>query len=188
MIQKLPQSIKQRLSKGFLSPSVLIQEIDIRPGQIVLEIGRPIGFFASAVLAQLKNEGTFYVAGPNHESFEKLHHLKNQHANFEQILLSDILSGKLSENSVDTVVFTNLLSNTAYAHKFCLAVNQLIKPEGRLIVFDWDTAHHHIGPDMKDRYSKQKAIDLVTKCGLIFERQLACPGYHYGLVFKFGAD
>lgn len=183
---KLPESIKKRTNKGFLSPSILIKEIDISSGQIVLEIGRPVGFFAPAILEVLSGTGKLIIGGPNTESFEKLYHLLNQYSNFEQILLSEIINSKLKNSSVDTVIFTNLFSNTSYIQHFCSSLPQFMKPGGELVVFDWDPEHPDVGSNPDSRYQKHQVAKLLENYGLSFSRELDIPGYHFGLVFRFG--
>lgn len=185
-VLKLPDSLKKRSGKGFLSPSILIKEIDIFSGQNILEIGRPIGFFAPAILEALSGDGKLFVGAPARESFEKMHHLFSHYNNLEQILLSEILVGKLEDNSIDTVIFTNLFSNTKYIHNFCESLGQIVKPNSELIVFDWDPKHPSVGVDPESKHYKHELVNLLGKYGLSLSRELNVPGYHFGLVFRFG--
>jgi SAM-dependent methyltransferase len=183
---KLPERIKQRTGRGFLSPTILVDETDITSGQTVLELGRPVGFFAPIILQILSGNGRLYVGGSNTESFEKLNHLNQQYTNFEQILLSEILQDKLEDGSVDTVIFTNLFSNTKYIHHFCSSLSKFMKPGGELIVFDWDPRHPQVGADLRNRHNQEQIIGLLSQYGLSLSRRLNAVGYHFGLVFRFG--
>lgn len=185
-VLKLPKSVSRAAGKGFLSPTILADEVDITSGQVVLELGRPIGFFAPIILQILSGEGKLYVAGPNSDSFGKLHHLRQQYSNFEQILLSEILQNKLENGSVDTVIFTNLFSSTNYIHHFCSGLEQFMKPGGQLIVFDWDPGHPQVSVGPQNRYDEKQVVDLLSKYGLSLSRKLNAVGYHFGLVFRFG--
>lgn len=188
MLQSLPKGIRHKLANHFLSPSVVVDDLDIREGNKVLEIGWPVGFFAPALLNKVGEGGMVYVAGPNHESFEKLGHLaERKDLSFK--LLADLLTGgSIPEGEVDVVVLTNLLSNTLKPDAFCLALGQYLKPDSEIVLIDWDNKIKNVGPTMERRVTKEDALRLMHTCGMQFKRVLQLPGYHYGMVFSFKAQ
>lgn len=183
MLSALPHKILSRISGRFLSPQLLLEEVDLRAGQSVLELGSPIGFFAAAALAKVGSEGHVYVAGPDAESLEVVDGLSH-HDNLHLVLLRDVLVGKnIPLGSIDTVVLTNLLSSAAHPGDFCVSVGQYLKPGSEVVLIDWDSEVREVGPDASKRVSREQAIKLMAECGLEFDRILKTPGYHYGLVF-----
>jgi ubiquinone/menaquinone biosynthesis C-methylase UbiE len=72
------KKFSKRISHHFYSPSEILAEIDIRAGDSVLEIGLPVGFFATALLGKVGDQGAVYIAGPNQDSLEKLSHLTSR--------------------------------------------------------------------------------------------------------------
>lgn len=188
MLQSLPKGIRHKLSNHFLNPSTVVEDLDIREGSKALEIGLPIGFFAPALLNKVGAEGMVYVAGPNHESFDKLGHLAVR-KNLAFKLLADLLTGgTIPEGEIDTVVLTNLLSNTLKPDSFCLAIGQYLKPDSEIVLIDWDNKIKNVGPRMESRVTKEDALRLMHSCGMQFKRILQLPGYHYGMVFSFKSD
>jgi ubiquinone/menaquinone biosynthesis C-methylase UbiE len=168
-----------------MNPNSVVEDIDIRAGDKVLEIGMPVGFFAPALLNKVGVDGMVYVAGPNRESFEKLGYLKER-KNLSFKLLADILmGGAIPEDEIDIVVLTNLLSNTLKPDAFCLAIGKYLKPGGEIVVIDWDNKIKNVGPSMERRVTKEEALRLMHSCGMQFKRILKLPGYHYGMVFSF---
>ena len=185
MLQSLPKGLRHKLASHFLNPTEVNEDLDIRVGNNVLEIGMPIGFFAPALLNKVGEVGVVYVAGPNHESFDKLGHLAER-KNLAFKLLADLLTGgSIPEGEIDTVILTNLLSNTIKPDSFCLAIGQYLKPDSEIILIDWDTQIKHVGPSMERRVTKEDALRLMHSCGMQFKRILQLPGYHYGMVFSF---
>jgi hypothetical protein len=185
MLQALPPKIRSRYAHHFLNPQAVLEDLDIRPGQHVLEIGMPIGFFAPALLKVVGLNGLVYVAGPNYQSFEKLNHLSD-HKNLSFKLLADVLTGgAIPPGGIDTVILTNLLSNTVKPDAFCLAIGQYLKPDSEIVLIDWDSQIKHVGPTRERRVTKEEALRLMNRCGMNFKRMLHLPGYHYGLVFSF---
>lgn len=188
MLLTLPKSVLKRISHRLLSPTLLVEELDLRSGNCVLEIGLPVGFFAPATVSKVGEDGCVYVAGPSHESFEKLHSLTSR-KNVRPVLLKDLLTRKsIDEHSIDLIILTNLLSSSYSASQFCMSLNYFLKANAQVVLIDWDIAIEHVGPKMDKRVSKKDAIKLLTRCGLTFSRMLNVPGYHYGLVFSLRSD
>lgn len=183
MLSALPKKILSRISGKFVSPHALLDEVGLTAGQSVLELGSPIGFFAPAALSKVGSEGHVYVAGPDNESLEAVSHVAH-HENLHPVLLRDVLAGKtVPLGGIDTVVLTNLLSNALHPADFCLSINQYLKPDGEVILIDWDSQDEQVGPDPTRRVSREQAIKLMSECNLEFDRVLRTTGYHYGLVF-----
>lgn len=183
-IRTLPKKILATVGHRFMSPSVMVGQMGLSSGSNVLELGNPVGFFASACLNAVGEEGNVFVAGPTAESLEKLSHMRH-FPNFKTCLLADVLVGNaVPARQIDLIMLTNLLSNSTQPGQFCLALNQYLKPGGEVVLIDWDTKHERVGPDMGQRVSKEEAVKLISSCGYTFSRVLQTPGYHYGLVFK----
>lgn len=183
MLSALPQKILSRISSKFISPQSLLEEVGVRAGQKVLELGSPIGFFAPAALAAVGETGTVYVGGPTNESLEALGYL-HHHENFKPVLLRDILRGKtVPLHTIDLVILTNLLSNAIHPGDFCISIAQYLKPGSEVVLIDWDSQVDEVGPAKTQRVSREAAIKLLASCGLEFVRVLKTPGYHYGVVF-----
>ncbi len=184
MLQALPKRLRNKVVSRFFSPSKVVEDLDIRSGDRVLEIGLPVGFFAPALLNKTGTEGAVFVAGPNTDSFGKLSHISAR-KDLRFCLLADLISGEAVEPaSIDTVVLTNLLSSTAKPDTFCLSIGQYLKPQSQIVLIDWES-NEKVGPAMERRVTKEEALKLMHSCGMRFSRLLNLPGYHYGMVFEF---
>ena len=181
----LPKKLRSKIASKFLNPSKLVNELDIRQGDNVLEIGLPLGFFAPSVLNKIGLEGSVYVAGPSQDSFGKLSHLQDR-KNLKPVLLADVLTGNgIPIGEIDLVILTNLLSSTMKPDSFCLSIGQYLKPDSEIILIDWDSKDQNVGPLLERRVTKEDALKLMHSCGMRFQRILNLPGYHYGMVFSF---
>lgn len=185
MLQSLPKFLRHKLTGGFINPSSIVEGIDIKEGQKVLEIGNPIGYFAPALLNKVGYDGRVFVAGPNRDSFGKLSHLSDKKG-LRFVLLADLLTGDgVSPGDIDVVFLTNLLSSTVNPDSFCLSIGQYLKSDSEVILIDWDVKDKKVGPSIEQRVTKEEALKLMHSCGMQFKRILDLPGYHYGLVFSF---
>lgn len=186
MLRALPKRILQRVSQHFSSPSEVLNLIDIREGQRILELGSPIGFFAPASLQKVGPSGQVYVAGPSRESLEKLTHL-GAPDNLHPVLLADVLTGQsVPPNQIDTIILTNLLARSVHPDSFCLSLGQYMHPASEIVLLDWEVPTAPSSRDLDNKkVTREDAIKLLTNCGFDFVRVLQISGYQYGLVFSF---
>lgn len=188
MIQKLPTGIRRKIANYFLKPKEFVESIDISPGNRVLEIGVPVGFFAKDLLDKVGSDGEVYVAGPNRDSLSRLATI-SKHRNLKLGLLSDLLTGDaIHGKRIDKVILTNLLSNTLQPDKFCLSLEQYLKNDSEVILIDWDGRFENVGPMSDRKVTREDALKLMKKCGMKFKRLLNLSGYHYGIVFEFDSS
>ena len=184
MLNPLPKKILKRLSSYHISPMMMLDELDLRAGDHVLEIGLPVGFFAPAILEKVTKKGLVYVTAPNQEMLSILRHLSH-HSNFRTAIIDQLINGKvIMESSLDVVIFTNILSKSVSPDSLAKSISKYLKPESQIVLIDWDTKSQKVGPEMGQRASREEAIRLFKGAGFVFQRILTTPGYHYGLVFS----
>lgn len=183
MLQFLPKRILSRSAKSIVNPYRVMGQLNIEEGSTVLEMGSPVGYFATALIRQVGGNGHVIVAGPNEESLEKLATECANYPTMSVTTLAKVLShDAAASQSVDVAILTNLFSSSSNPDTFCMGLNHYLKSDGRVIVIDWDP-ETNAGPDKTLRTSKEDAVKVLLGCGLKFERALQIPGYHYGLVF-----
>ncbi|MDQ5944089.1 MAG: hypothetical protein QG658_155 [Patescibacteria group bacterium] len=184
-LKKLPRRVRTRLSHHLVSSAVLVKDLQITEGDVVLELGSPIGFFGVAAIKAVGKPGKVIIAGANEDALERVDYLK-RYGSFETTLLADVLLGRaLPHQSVDWILLTNVLSSSLNPDHFCLSVTQYAKPGARVVLLDWQSrGGTGAGPLADRRVSQEQAIHLMQSCGMVFERTLATPGYQYALVFR----
>lgn len=181
--RKLPSQLRTGLSHHLLSPRAVLSEIKVEEGDTIFELGSPVGFFATAGLAMVGSPGRYIVAGPDEDSFDRVAHLRHQ-PQLQTVLLADVLMNRAFEHhSADWIMLTNVLSSSLHPDQFCLAIGDYLRPSGRVVLLDW-RVDQAAGPEAARRVDRERAIRILTDCGMTFERALETPGYHYGLVFK----
>lgn len=181
--KKLPSHLRTSLSHHLLSPRAILDELRVEEGDTIFEIGNPVGFFASAALEAVGAPGRCIISGPNGDSFDRVAHLRN-HKQYEEVLLADVLMNRAFEHgSADWILMTNVLSSSLHPNQFCLVIGDYLKASGRVVIVDWKVGQA-AGPQADRRVDSERAIRMLTDCGLHFERALHTPGYHYGLVFR----
>jgi len=91
---------------------------------------------------------------------------------------------KIKSNSLDFVLLINNLFQTKKIENIIKEAIRLLKPEGKLLIIDWNQTPTSFGPPLSDRV-KAEAVKKVTKnLNLKLIDDFAAGTYHYGLIFE----
>lgn len=100
-----------------------------------------------------------------------------------ELVKSDIegLIPRLLANSLDIVLMTNLLFQTADRKAVFAEANRVLKTGGKILIIEWNE-NASIGPVSK--VSKAELKELAAAAGFSPAGEFSAGSFHYGLVLK----
>lgn len=91
---------------------------------------------------------------------------------------------KINNNYLDFALLINILfQNDNHAEILKEAV-RMLKPNGKLMIIDWQAGRFPIGPKPEDKVLPEQLINLVENLNLTVEKQFEAGKFHYGIVFE----
>lgn len=87
----------------------------------------------------------------------------------------------LEAGSADWVLLANIM-HQADPVKLLAEAKRIVKPEGVVVVAEWDTAATPLGPPPAKRVAKTSILEIATGLGLALKREFSPSPYHYGLL------
>lgn len=93
-------------------------------------------------------------------------------------------STKLPDNSVDVALLKNVLFQSKEHSNIFQEAKRIIKPEGKLLVIDWNKTSAPFGPPLVDRVSPKEVKSLANSIQLQNIDEFAAGKYHFALVFQ----
>ena len=126
----------------FLNPEKIIEEWDIRPGDLIADFGCGAGFFSIPLGKRVGSNGRVYALDIRSEALEavrakiKLFHLFNvepSRADLER----ERGSGLKSE-TIDKVIIANILFQAENKKSIAEEAHRILKPGGSIIVIEWN--------------------------------------------------
>ena len=171
--------------EGFLNPSEVLNQLELRENMIAADFGSGSGGWVILLAKRLK-EGRVYAIDILEEPLSAL---KNK-ASLEQISNIDMIraniegekGAKVPDSICDLVLMTNLLFQVEDRQKALSEAKRVLRPEGKVLVVDWKL-ESSLGPK-EGKVSPEEVKKLAGSLGLNLEKEFPAGIYHYGLVFK----
>jgi ubiquinone/menaquinone biosynthesis C-methylase UbiE len=169
---------------SFLTPHQLVQELYIRPGDRVVDIGCGTGVYTIELSHAVADIGQVFAVDVHREALQTLATTleKKSIQNVEMVWADVELGIPVDAYSIDAVVISNVLFQIEDIDAMLTHVSKLLKPEGQLLVVEWSESHGGIGPHIDHVVSEKEAELHVQKHGFRVLKRLPAGDYHYAFI------
>ena len=173
---------------SFIHPGNLWRDLGLSAGQTIVHLGSGPGFYLIPAA---------HIVGPSGKAIgiDIQRHLLEEtesRANRDQVSeivhtiradLEQIEGSTLPAGSADWVLVANILHQSDPV-KILTEARRLVKPDGRIVVIDWDTVATPIGPPPEVRISRQRVEQMADALELERVTTVDPSSYHYGYIFE----
>jgi|SRR3989344_4051775 len=172
----------------FLNPEKVIEEWDVRPGDLIADFGCGAGFFSIPLGKRVGSNGRVYALDIRPEALEavrakiKLLHLFNVETSRAD-LERERGSGLKSE-TIDKVIIANILFQTENKKSIAEEANRILKPGGSVIVVEWNEEKTNAGPILPAKVSEQEVEKIFEEAGFSLAKKIGAGTHHYCLIYK----
>ena len=165
---------------NFLDPEAVLKKLKLKKNMTVADFGSGSGGWVIPLAKKLE-EGKVYAVDILEEPLSALRSkLKAEKLYNVDIVKADVeKNSRLTDNSCDLVLMTNILFESDDAGKVMEEGKRVLKKGGKILVVDWknDTS---FGPDKK--ISEQEVKDIAASLNLKAESYFEVGEYHWGLI------
>lgn len=189
-LQKYPPILfDEARRREFIDPDALIREVKLKAGQTVADFGAGAGFFTVPAAQAVGRRGTVHAIDVNPNNLSIIHG-KSRHesvASRIKLVEGNVETGEgipLKEKSVDVVILSSVLSQFKDRRAVIAQAATLLKPAGRLVIFEWHDRAMLLGPPSRARIPKEDVINLLFEGNHWWlEADLEVGFYNYCLIF-----
>ncbi len=167
---------------------LLKNKLGLTYGSYIADLGcGGIGFFVIKASQIVGADGIVYGVDilksvlSNVESRAKLLGLNNVKTVWSN--LEKYGATKINNNFLDFALLINILFQSNNDIGIIKEATRLLKPNGKLMIIDWQAGRFPIGPKPEDKISPEKLIGLAESLNLTVEKQFEAGKFHYGIVF-----
>lgn len=166
-----------------LPPEETLQLLGVRPGMTVVDLGCGSGYFSLPAARLVGEAGRVYGV----DLYQELLDLCRQRAeeqgigNFVPVLAEEVRV-PLPGGEADAVLAVNVLHEFEDLQSSLFEMRRLLKPEGRLLVVDWQKVEMEMGPPVHARIAPQEARELLERGGFTTIKTVQPGPCHYGLI------
>ena len=171
------------MNQGFLNPAEVLKQLKLKKGMIAADFGCGSGGWVIP-LAKILEEGKIYAIDILEEPLSAL----KSRAKLEKILNVETIrsnveaknGSKLSDNSCDLVLMTNLLFECDDKKIVLEEGKRVLKPGGKILVVDW-IKDNPLTPEI-EWVDFEEIKKIAKELNLKLEKEFEAGAYHYGLI------
>ncbi|PIT96981.1 hypothetical protein COT82_00235 [Candidatus Campbellbacteria bacterium CG10_big_fil_rev_8_21_14_0_10_35_52] len=171
----------------FSNPKNNIIHLGLKRGMRVADFGVGSGHYTILASEIVGDEGRIYAIDIQDELLRKIKNLSvSEHRYNIDILHGDIekIGGaKLGDNTIDAVIFTNILFQIEKKNNAIAEIKRVLKIKGKIMIVDWMDSFKGIGPEAKNIVTESEAEKLFTENGFEFVERFDAGEHHYGFIF-----
>lgn len=171
-----------KTSEQYLDKDGILDALNIRPGQIILDAGCGNGYMAKAFAEQLDGTGKVYALDPDEISISVLQS-ETEGTVIEPFIGNITKQTKLKNASIDLIYLSTVFHgfNETQIAGFNKEVQRLLKPKGRLAVLEIVKEETPVGPPLAMRLSPDELRQTIP----LYPTSLIKAGpYFYMQVFE----
>ncbi len=177
-----------QLKQKVFNPKEVIKQLNLEQAMIVADLGCGTGFLAFEAAKQVGIDGIVYAVDiQDHiisviESGKKLYGLRN----IRTIKANLEIPGNtgIEDESADFVFLATILYQVEKKENVVVEAKRIVKPEGKILIFDWRKQDVSFGPEIQRRIGQDDAKKLAAKAKLKYVGEIDAGNFHYGLIFQ----
>ena len=169
-------------SESLLDKEVILKELDIFPGQTILDAGCGNGYMSKEFSRLVKNTGKVYALDPDDNAIEILAG-ETKDSNITPISGDITKTTALQNSSINLIYLSTVLHgfSRSQVDGFQEEVKRLLKPNGILAIVEIKKEPSPFGPPLHIRFSPQELKEIIT---LVPKNTVEIGQYFYMQTFE----
>ena len=176
------------MSSSFSDPKSTLQQLGLREGMRVADLGSGSGHYAHAAAAIVGHSGRVYAVEVREDMLrhikESVHH---SHRGTVEVVWGDIEKpggSGLRDQSMDVIILANVLFQVQHREGLLQEVRRIAKPGAKVLVVDWAGSYGGMGPAPSEVVSERAAEELFINAGFHKVKNFRSGMHHYALVLS----
>jgi len=169
-------------SESLLNKEVILKELDISPGQTIVDAGCGDGYMSKEFARLVKDSGKVYAIDPDERAIEILK--KETRDTVITPILGDITEPtEIEESSIDLIYLSTVLHGFSKSQVggFQKEIKRLLKPNGILAIVEIKKEPTPFGPPLDIRFSPQELKEIIT---LVPKKTVEVGQFFYMQIFE----
>jgi ubiquinone/menaquinone biosynthesis C-methylase UbiE len=162
-IRDLKHHDRGKSSERFLDKDIIVNALNIHPGQIILDAGCGNGYMAKEFAERLEGTGKVYALDPDEILIEILR--SQTEGTVIEPFVGDITEQtKLEESSIDLIYLSTVVHGFSenQVAGFLKEGKRLLKTKGKLAVLEIEKEETPFGPPLEIRFSPEELKERIT--------------------------
>lgn len=172
----------------YQKPHEVIQALQLRPGEVIADIGAGSGYFSLRLAQHVGGAGHIYAVDVSPDMIRRL----NQRIHEARLVnISTILArpdNPLLPQPVDRFLFVNVWHHIEDQPGYLGLMKKLLKPGGQLVMIDFHKRDLPVGPPAAMKIAREDLIRQMQEHGFRIRAEQTFLPYQYFLVFEIASS
>jgi ubiquinone/menaquinone biosynthesis C-methylase UbiE len=172
----------------FSDPEHNVAQFGLHAGDHVADLGAGTGHHSLELAKIVDVSGRVYAVDLQKDLLKELSDRARDEGLVNIIpIVADIEKPKgtgLESGSMDACLIANALFQVEDQFAFLKEAFRILKPQGEMLVIDWNDSYKGMGPPEKNVLKKDSLVEMAEEIGFKFNRTIGAGEYHYGLIFN----
>lgn len=153
-----------KFSEGLLNEEIILKNLNICPGQVILDAGCGNGYMAIKFSPLVGNTGRIYALDPDRGSIAKLRKEVEKKSNIDALVGDITKKTDLKDASVDLVYLSTVFHIFSHIQivGFEREIKRILKPEAQLAIVNIHKSETPFGPPLKMRFTPEELIQQLS--------------------------
>lgn len=168
----------------FLSPVQIIENLDLKIGDMVADFGCGAGAYVFAASKKVGDKGRVYAVDLDENILDKINREteKTNIINIDTILSNVEEKVQIKDTSCDLIILSNVLSEVDNLDSVLEETERVLKPDGRILVADWKKTEHSLSLLRPNLLDEEKIVAVLAKHNFSVKKHLPAGEYHYAFL------
>jgi arsenite methyltransferase len=177
-------SLEDPKRDAYQKPQEVLAALDLRPGEIIADIGAGSGYFTFRLARHVSERGIIYAVDVSPDMIVHINRRIRDHkvANVVSIL-AEPDDPLLPVASLDRFFFCDSWHHIENQTKYLSLMKKMLKPNGEVVMIDFHKKELPIGPPMQMKIAREDLIKQMEKNGFQLAKEHTFLPYQYFLVF-----
>lgn len=178
------KAFEEKSRDEWQKPAAVVEYLDLKPGQVVADLGAASGYFSRPLARAVAPEGWVFAVEVEPGFFPPLHQLAlEQGVGNIATVLARLDDPNLPRGSTDLIFICDTLHHIEGRPAYYEKLKAALKPGGRIAVVDFFPDREiPVGPKKSERLSVRQVSDELTAAGFRVHSEVNLLPYQYIVV------
>ena len=163
----------------------LLEALDVRPGQVVCDLGCGNGFYSLQLARLVGQQGSVLAVDIQPEMLSLLsHRAKQQKVSNVRPILGTPVDPRLPKHGVDLVLAVDVYHELAYPEQMLRALRECLKPKGRLVLVEFRLEDPKVPIKLLHKMSKAQVLKEILPSGFELVEQFDKLPWQHVMFFR----
>ena len=170
---------------AYQKPHEVLSALDLKPGEVVADIGAGSGYFALRLAAHVGESGRVYAVDISPDMIVHLNRrVRDAGVKNLQTILAAPDDPLLPDASVDRFFICDTWHHIEDQPKYLALMKKMLKPGGQVVMIDFQKRETQTGPPMAMRIAREDLINQLQANGFKVAKEYMFLPYQYFIVFE----